>query len=72
MKTYRIATIPGDGIGKDVIPAGRGSLAALAAAGEPFAFESFDFDRSGDNDRVHDVMKVVIAFVQADRQREAA
>lgn len=23
MKTYRIATIPGDGIGKEVIPAGQ-------------------------------------------------
>ncbi|MFT8086145.1 hypothetical protein ACMYMX_23275, partial [Salmonella enterica subsp. enterica serovar Enteritidis] len=32
MKTYRIATIPGDGIGKEVIPAGRQLLQALAAA----------------------------------------
>ena len=23
MKTYRIATVPGDGIGKEVVPAGR-------------------------------------------------
>ena len=23
MKTYRIATIPGDGIGKEVVPAGQ-------------------------------------------------
>ncbi len=30
MKTYRIACIPGDGIGKEVIPAGREVLEALA------------------------------------------
>ena len=31
MKTYRIATIPGDGIGKEVVPAGREVMEALAA-----------------------------------------
>ena len=31
MKTYQIATIPGDGIGKEVIPAGQRVLEALAA-----------------------------------------
>jgi len=30
MKTYRIAMIPGDGIGKEVVPAGREVLRALA------------------------------------------
>jgi len=30
MKTYAIATIPGDGIGQEVIPAGRQVLEALA------------------------------------------
>lgn len=30
MKTYHIATIPGDGIGKEVIPAGQQVLEALA------------------------------------------
>ena len=30
-KTYRIACIPGDGIGKEVIPAGQEVLQALAA-----------------------------------------
>jgi hypothetical protein len=35
MKTYRIATIPGDGIGKEVVPAGQQVLQALAAAGQP-------------------------------------
>ena len=32
MKTYRIACIPGDGIGKEVIPAGHQVLTALAQA----------------------------------------
>ena len=32
MKTYQIATIPGDGIGKEVVPAGQQVLEALAAA----------------------------------------
>ena len=47
MKTYRIATIPGDGIGKEVIPAGRQVLEALAAAGAGFglAFTVFDWGR---------------------------
>ena len=31
MKTYNIACIPGDGIGKEVIPAGQQVLQALAA-----------------------------------------
>ena len=31
MKTYRIASIPGDGIGKEVVPAGEKLLEALAA-----------------------------------------
>ena len=30
MKTYRIACIPGDGIGKEVVPAGQQALQALA------------------------------------------
>ncbi len=56
MKTYRIATIPGDGIGKEVIPAGRELLAALASAGEPFSFDFVDFDWGGDYYRAHGVM----------------
>ena len=39
MKTYRIATIPGDGIGKEVIPAGREVLQAVAGACGGFGFE---------------------------------
>ena len=43
MKTYQIATIPGDGIGKEVIPAGQRVLEALAAhhTGLQFQFENF-------------------------------
>jgi tartrate dehydrogenase/decarboxylase/D-malate dehydrogenase len=48
MKTYRIATIPGDGIGKEVVPAGRQVLQALAAADNSFAFEFENFDWGGD------------------------
>ena len=36
VKTYRIATIPGDGIGKEVIPAGDEVLKALASASRAF------------------------------------
>ena len=45
-KTYRIALIAGDGIGKEVVPAGREVLEALAAGSERFAFESEDFGLS--------------------------
>ncbi len=44
MKSYRIASIPGDGIGNEVIPAGMDVLAALAAKeGFDLKFESFDW-----------------------------
>src|ERR1700744_2979588 len=56
MKTYRIATIPGDGIGKEVVPAGQRVLEALAARGGNFAFEFEDFDWGGDYYRKHGVM----------------
>jgi len=48
MKTYRIATIPGDGIGKEVVPAGREVLEALARAQGGFAFAFTDFGWGGD------------------------
>ncbi len=56
MKTYRIATIPGDGIGKEVVPAGRTVMEALAATGADlrFAFENFEW--GGDYYRQHGVM----------------
>ena len=56
MKTYRIATIPGDGIGKEVVPAGREVLEALAATRSAFAFEFENFDWGGDYFRAHGVM----------------
>jgi tartrate dehydrogenase/decarboxylase/D-malate dehydrogenase len=44
MKTYRIALIPGDGIGKEVVPAGVKVLKAAAKAGNfALAFEQFDW-----------------------------
>src|SRR5258706_10267591 len=44
MKSYRIASIPGDGIGNEVIPAGMEALMALAAL-EKFElrFETLDW-----------------------------
>ena len=56
MKTYRIACIPGDGIGKEVIPAGREVLEAIAAAQSRFRFEFENFDWGGDYYRKHGVM----------------
>jgi tartrate dehydrogenase/decarboxylase/D-malate dehydrogenase len=56
MKTYRIATIPGDGIGKEVVPAGRQVLEALAATGAGFSFEFEDFGWGGDWFRAHGEM----------------
>jgi tartrate dehydrogenase/decarboxylase / D-malate dehydrogenase len=56
MKTYRIATIPGDGIGKEVIPAGQTVLEALAAADNTFRFEFENFGWGGDWYRAHGVM----------------
>jgi len=55
MKTYRIATIPGDGIGKEVVPAGRQALEALARA-SGFRMDFEDFDWGGDYYRAHGVM----------------
>jgi tartrate dehydrogenase/decarboxylase/D-malate dehydrogenase len=51
MKTFHIATIPGDGIGKEVVPAGRQVMEALGGA---FSFENFDW--GGDYYRRHGVM----------------
>jgi len=56
MKTHAIATIPGDGIGKEVIPAGRRVLEAIAAASAGLRFEFEDFDWGGDYYRRHGVM----------------
>jgi tartrate dehydrogenase/decarboxylase/D-malate dehydrogenase len=56
MKTYRIATIPGDGIGKEVVPAGAQVLAALAQRLGGFSFEFTDFGWGGDWYRKHGAM----------------
>lgn len=56
MKTWRIATIPGDGIGKEVVPAGQRVLEALAQRSDAFVFEFENFDWGGDYYREHGVM----------------
>ncbi|TAG76813.1 MAG: tartrate dehydrogenase [Burkholderiales bacterium] len=56
MKRYRIATIPGDGIGQEVIPAGATVLRALAKSMGSFEFEFENFEWSGDYYRAHGVM----------------
>jgi tartrate dehydrogenase/decarboxylase/D-malate dehydrogenase len=48
MKTYKIAAIPGDGIGKEVIAAGIEVLDALAAREGHFAFRFDHFDWGSD------------------------
>ncbi|WP_233237435.1 tartrate dehydrogenase [Bordetella sp. LUAb4] len=53
MKTYKIATIPGDGIGKEVVPAGRIVLEAVASTQAGLRFEFEDFDWGGDYYREH-------------------
>lgn len=59
MKAYRIATIPGDGIGKEVIPAGQQALEALAASSTTFRFDFEFFGWGGDWYREHGEMMPV-------------
>lgn len=56
MKTYRIATIPGDGIGKEVVPEGQKVLEAIAQQDKNIKFEFQDFDWGGDYYRKHGMM----------------
>ncbi|MDP2016080.1 tartrate dehydrogenase [Hydrogenophaga sp.] len=56
MKTYAIATIPGDGIGKEVVPAGQQVLEAIAASSNGFRFAFENFGWGGDYYRQHGVM----------------
>ena len=56
MKTYKIACIPGDGIGKEVVPAGQIVLEALAASQSKFTFDFTSFDWGGDYFRKHGMM----------------
>src|ERR1700739_3653998 len=48
MKTYRIAAIPGDGIGTEVVSAGIEVLHALAKREAPFQFKVCHFDWGGE------------------------
>jgi tartrate dehydrogenase/decarboxylase / D-malate dehydrogenase len=56
MKTYRIATIPGDGIGKEVVPEGQKVLEALARQNPALRFEFENFAWGGDYYRKHGMM----------------
>jgi tartrate dehydrogenase/decarboxylase / D-malate dehydrogenase len=56
MKTYNIACIPGDGIGKEVVPAGQQVLQALATAHKTFNFHFENFGWGGDWYRAHGEM----------------
>ncbi len=56
MKSYKIACIPGDGIGKEVVPAGQTVLEALAAASSTFTFDFENFGWGGDWYRAHGEM----------------
>ena len=56
MKQFKIACIPGDGIGQEVIPASQLVLEALAQGQSQFSFEFTSFDWGGDYYRQHGVM----------------
>ncbi len=56
MTTYNIACIPGDGIGKEVVPAGQQVLQALATAHKTFNFNFENFGWGGDWYRQHGEM----------------
>src|SRR5262249_17436917 len=53
MKTYRIAAIPGDGIGAEVVSAGIEVLHALAKREGKFQFEIDHFDWGGEYYKKH-------------------
>lgn len=53
MKTYKIAAIPGDGIGTEVISAGVDVLRALAARAGNFTFQIDHFDWGGEYYKQH-------------------
>src|SRR3954463_776835 len=56
MKTYKIACIPGDGIGKEVVPAGQRALETLARTQDGLRFKFQSFGWGGDWYREHGVM----------------
>ena len=53
MKSYKIAAIPGDGIGTEVVSAGVEVLHAIAERDENFEFKVDDFDWGGDYYKKH-------------------
>jgi tartrate dehydrogenase/decarboxylase/D-malate dehydrogenase len=53
MKSYRIAAIPGDGIGREVVAAGIEVLNAIAKRGGNFEFEVDHFDWGGEYYKKH-------------------
>src|ERR1700756_663401 len=53
MKTYRIAAIPGDGIGAEVVAAGLEALTAIAKRDGGFAFKFDHFDWGGEYYKKH-------------------
>ncbi len=55
-RTYRIACIPGDGIGKEVVPAGQVVLQTLAAVVPGLDFLFTELDWGGDHYRRHGAM----------------
>ncbi len=59
MKTYRIALVSGDGIGKEVVPAARQVLEALAAVDGSLRIAFTAFDWGGDYYRRHGAMMPV-------------
>ena len=56
MRTYKIASIPGDGIGREVISAGLRVLGVLAKRDGGFALAVQDFDWGSDYYKKHGVM----------------
>ncbi|WP_431283901.1 tartrate dehydrogenase [Humitalea sp. 24SJ18S-53] len=56
MRHHRIAAIPGDGIGKEVVPAALEVLTALAAREGGFSIEATHFDWGSDYYRAHGKM----------------
>jgi tartrate dehydrogenase/decarboxylase/D-malate dehydrogenase len=64
MRTYRIAAIPGDGIGQEVIAAGLEALGACAHASGGFELKVQHFDWGSDYYKAHGAMMPMDGLVQ--------